>query len=786
MTKASLLKVLLASTALTVLGGALNPASAQTAAPEITSTPMASNKIDAATSSRTTVDEVVVHSARNAAGSGLIKAQTASKSVSTVSSAFIQTQAAVQNAFQYVALTPGALVSTADPYGLSTQGSINIHGLGQDELGYVLEGMPLNDIGYYTAYPSQFLDSENIDEISLAQGSADLDSPAISAAGGLMNITMLDPSLTPGGLLDLSYGSYDANREFVRLDSGLMGDTGLRGFLSYSHTNADNWHGPGRTTRQHVDYKLVKEWGDGNRFTLSGTYHSGVTPLYIQPTLDQFHQSGTSNNYDATFSPGDTNYYKLHVGTFRVLYMSAPSQFKLSDNLRLNITPYWQYGYGNSPYGDGLTEDGNYQGTAGPYTVSIPNYAQTGGTVMANFQDLQFRSGIVGKLTYTNGPNSVILGGWYDYSDETDTQSFSSLNANGDAADLWVDSNKGLIRLPSGDLLLAGKDHVVTRVYEPFVADVLHLLGDKMTIEVGFKQAWISRDGDNLVPGPQFKARIDNSEPLPRGAIRYQINPQNQVFFSVSTNFRTPSEQTMFNSYYGGSIYAEANTNLKPEYSISEDVGYRYTGSLFTGSATFFNYNFSNRQIATQVGGSLINESINAGKQSTYGLDLEGGTRRWRGFSPYVSAEYLHSIDQDDLQVGDTYLPTAGKTAVRSPEVQAAIGLSYDNGTFFANFHVKYVGSQYSTFMDDEKIPSYATADLGMGARLPSVGLKGRPELKLNLLNLTGSNYLSSVANPTSNAKDAIARDGSTISGASPTYYLSGGFSAMVTISQAF
>ncbi len=778
-----LLTALLAGAA---LAPPLDLAAAQTAPADITPTSNATEKSNAPVPSRTTVSEVVVQAFRNTAGGGLIKTQTAAKSVSTVSSAFIQTQGAIQNAYQYVALTPGALVSMTDPYGLSTQGSINIHGLGQDELGYVLEGMPLNDIGYYTAYPSQFLDSENIDEISLGQGSADLDSPVISAAGGLMNITMLDPSVKPGGLVDLSYGSYNANREFIRLDSGFIFNTGLRGFISYSHTNADNWHGPGRVSREHVDYKLVKEWGDGNRFTLSGTYHSGVTPLYIEPTLDEFHQNGENNNYDSSFSPGDYNYYKLHTGTFRILYMSAPSQFRLNGNLMLNITPYWQYGYGNGPYGTDLTEDGNYQGASGPYTISIPNYAETGGTVMANFQDLQYRAGMIGKLTYTTGANSVIAGAWYDYSDETDTQSFSSLDANGNSPDLWVDTDKGLLRLPDGRLLLAGKDHVVTRVYEPFVADVLHLLDNKLTLELGFKEAWVSRDGDNLVPGPQFKARIDNSEPLPRGAVRYQIDPHNQVFLSVSTNFRTPSEQTLFDAYYGGEVYAQANTNLKPEYSVSEDVGYRYTGGLLTASATFFNYNFSNRQIATQVGGSLINESINAGSQSTYGIDLEAGARRWHGISPYFSAEYLHSIDNDDLQVGETYLQTSGKTAVRSPEFQSALGLSYDDGAFFGNFHVKYVGAQYATFMNDEKIPSYATADLAVGVRLPPIGLKGRPELKLNLVNLTGADYLSAVANPTANAKDTIARNGSVIAEASPAYYLSGGFSAMFTFTQAF
>jgi hypothetical protein len=59
--------------------------------------------------------------------------------------------------------------------------------------------------------------------------------------------------------------------------------------------------------------------------------------------------------------------------------------------------------------------------------------------------------------------------------------------------------------------------------------------------------------------------------------------------------------------------------------------------------------------------------------------------------------------------------------------------------------------------------------------------------VKLNLTNLTGINYLASVANPTSNAQPQLARDGVTVApGVSPTYYLSGGRAAMVTVSQAF
>jgi len=791
MPKTFLMTVLLASTALAL---PLSRAQAQATA---TATPAPS---------RTTAEDVIVVTGveKKAAGGGLIKREVMAKSVSTVSSAFIRSQSAIQNVYQYVQLTPGALVSTTDPYGLNEQYSLNVHGLGQDELGYVLEGMPLNDIGYYSAYPAQFIDSENIDEIQLEQGTADLDSPVISAAGGLMNITMLDPSLRPGGLADVSVGTYATNRVFLRLDSGLIGATDTRAFISYSRTSSDNWHGPGRGRRQHIDFKVVREWGDGNRATLTGTYHDAITPLYINPTLDQFQQTGVHTNYDSQFTPGDTNFYGLHIGTFRIMYLSAPARLHIADHLTWNVTPYWQYGFGNGPYGATLTEDGNNQGDgdytgSGPYTflgqgayvnntyhINIPNYAATGGTVMANYTDLQYRAGVVSKLTYSTGPNDFIVGGWYDYSDETDTQSYSAISSSGFPADIWGDQTGQFLRLPNGQLFLAGEDHVITQTVEPFVADILHLLDDKMTIEVGFKEAFVARDGTNGVPGPQYHANIANHEPLPRAAIRYQINPENQVFANVSTNFRTPSEATFFDGYYGNYIYYQANTNLKPEYSTSEDVGYRYTGPLITASATAFNFFFTNRQVSTLFGGSMINQSVNAGSQTTYGVDLEAGTRPWRHFSPYVSGEWLHSVDDNNFLVGTTFLPTAGKTAVRSPQYEAAVGLNYDNGSFFANFNAKFVDTQYSTFMNDEKIPAYITANLGVGARLPSYGLKTGPELKLNIINLTGRNYLASVASPTPNAQTQTALDGSQIAGSPPSYYLSGGFAVMFTATQAF
>jgi hypothetical protein len=88
--------------------------------------------------------------------------------------------------------------------------------------------------------------------------------------------------------------------------------------------------------------------------------------------------------------------------------------------------------------------------------------------------------------------------------------------------------------------------------------------------------------------------------------------------------------------------------------------------------------------------------------------------------------------------------------------------------------------------MDDETIPAYVTMDTAIGYRFPSIGLKGRPEIKLNLINLNEGNYLSGVATPTINANTVIGRYGTSLAGSSPTYYLSAGFTALVTLKQAF
>jgi len=126
------------------------------------------------------------------AGGGLITAEDAPKQRSTVTTDFIATQAPTANPVQLLSLLPGFNTGSSDAFGIQNS-TFTVRGLDSTRVGALLEGVPLNDSGSFALYPSEWIDSENLSQISLTQGSADLDTPINSATGGIINIGMIDP-----------------------------------------------------------------------------------------------------------------------------------------------------------------------------------------------------------------------------------------------------------------------------------------------------------------------------------------------------------------------------------------------------------------------------------------------------------------------------------------------------------------------------------------------------------------------------------------------------------------
>ncbi|MBS0985991.1 TonB-dependent receptor [Acetobacter thailandicus] len=747
---------------------------------------------------------------------GLMIKEDAPKSRSTVTQEFIEKQANGSNPMQLIALLSGVNTSDQDPLGM-TGGNMTMRGLTSQQIGFTLEGFPINDIGSYAVYPQEIVDAENLRSINVEQGSADLDSPHISATGGAVDMYLRDPANHFGGKLVGSYGSYNMRRIFGRVDTGYVGHTNLRGFVSFSQAAEDMWRGPGSSNKMHGETKWVNKWGNGNVVSLSiiGNHSSGVLfPSTRVTTAADMNAMNTgkgynslvnsmikNNVYESKWNPDSPsgNYYQLHRNPFTNIYASAPSTFRLSDKITLTETPYFWYGNGNGG-GAYSTSFQNYQYGAEKMSASLGNYnaSNTKSMLLYNPSNTQtYRPGSVTKLTLHTGINRLEAGYWFEYSKQRQTGPYSLINPEtGRALDLW---GGGPNLVLSNGVTAEYRDTLTqTRIHTLFLADSLSLLNNKLNIEAGLKYTFVKRQGYNGLPDTSTGSHINGSwqQPLPAFSVRYKVNSENQFFASVTTNFRIPMNSSLYDSgsYYPGSGYStKANPNQKTEYSISEEAGWRYQGATIMSSITFFHYNFTNRlytQVITQPNGSYYTTSINGGGMHASGVDAEIGTRPFHNFRPYASFEYVDARTDNNLAAssGSTsdYVHSKGKFAPQTAKYQVGFNLDYDDGNFFSGFSLKYTGSQYATFTNDLKIPGYVRMNISAGYRFKNFGFLKHPTLKLNLMNIANNHYLGFVNGAATNAKATTGVFGSKIAGQSTSYLIASPFSVLGTFSADF
>lgn len=728
---------------------------------------------------------------RKELGGGLMVDENVSKAKSSVTRDFIQKQQPSADVFQLLKYSPGANAAAGDAWGLN-QGVISVRGLEGGQLGFNFEGMPLSVASNWSVFPGQWIDTENTDVVTLNQGSADLASPNVNASGGNVDLFLHTPTKERGGLLDLSFGTDNARRIFMRGESGVIGDTGLSAFASYSHMDADHFRGPGKDTKDHLALGVVKDWGGGSKSKLAFTYSEIMRDTYKNPTLAQWKAdgvSGASTNYSNNYSSGGTSYYELLKNPWRNALLSVPSDIKLSSDFTLNVTPYVFYGYGAS----GSAGKFNESSVAYGNTVQAVDLNGNGTTTDTNvlvynpiFED-NTRMGTTVKGTYNLGKHTLVGGLWYQYSRDQLYRRYSMASQDGTAMD--VTGKNFLIRTSDGHVVEQWNQDTRDDFRAVFVGDTISMMEDRLSLDVGLKKLWLSREGINRVPSTVTRTEASDDPVLPTAALRFKFNEENSTFASIAKGYRMLPSGSLYPRYSAttGAMTTRANPDQPSETSTAVELGYRYQGKVFSVSTSVFNYEFKNRQISAQVcDPGCVTSPINGGSQTARGLDFEIGTRPYKNFRPYASFEYQHTRINSDIPVSGDYLPTTGKQAVRAPKVQAAIAVDYDNGTYFGNFGVKYVGSQYSTFMNDEKIPGFATADATIGYRLGSIGSFKKPEIRLNLLNLANKKYLSGVYSPTTNANATTGTNGATIAGSSPSYLIGNTLSAMVTLAVGF
>ncbi|GAN60143.1 TonB-dependent receptor [Acetobacter cibinongensis] len=733
--------------------------------------------------------EEIMVAVNRAGGGGMMRHETAPRAVQTVTKRYIAMQNPTSTALDLVKNLPSVSVSANDSSGI-LGGTMNIRSLTDSDMGILLNGVPVAT-AYYL---NQNVDSENLDHVSVTPGSAAINLPVTTAAAGVMDAGTITPDHKFGGTTDFSYGSNNMSREFLRVNSGDIGNSGVRGYLSFSHEHARNWIGPGTNERRHLDFGARKDFDNGSYIDLFASWNHQFTSMPLYPTAQQFldkkHGNGTFT-YSAEYNPKMPSRYVGLVGNmWDQFFITAPVHVVLPSRFSFDFKPYYVYNGGYS-YNGSLFNADKVAVTQGS------NGAALSGQVPATSTYSVYRphAGAVAQLNYQiDRHNTVSLGYWFDYQDNQVNNLYSVATEDGRKNYPYAQGT-GLFQ--NGSRYMPYQGDAGWYNHSLFVHNVSRYFDNRLQVDAGFKVSMINRYSQNYASrAPHMQE--NTVVPLPQLGIGYKIDEHNQIYINAEGDYRMPdpgSLSAVFDAQSGS--YVGNPYNAKPQYLIKEELGWRFNNSYLMADLSFFNYSITNRLVSTSVyvNNQAISTTINAGNQTARGFDAMVAAHPIHHFSPYASIEYLNTSMDSNLPTtgllnGATVsdlLPTKGRRAVMAPHVLANIGLTYDDGKLFGNFAVHYTSAQYTTFMNDEKMPGYFTDSIAVGYRFPSFGFVKAPVFRMNFNNITGSFVRTGAYGLTNNAHATTGVYGSAVSASgSPTYYLYPRFNMTGTLSVSF
>jgi iron complex outermembrane recepter protein len=607
---------------------------------------------------------------------------------SVVSVSTIQEQPAGLDPLKLVARVPGLQVSSSDSLTGSFSMRLSMRGLNKEQIGVSVDGIPNGStLSNGGTMPNRLIDSSNLEWIEVSQTAGDIGTPSNQALGGFIEFKTRDPARTAGGLAEVSFGSYDFQRQFVRYDFGQMGPAsfGTRAFISASHNYVESWPGDhsGRSRRDRFDLKTLSDFGDGHRLRFSLGYSNLADNDYDALALRKestFKAVFERNpNTDAltdawTGNPAiDQNNRRTRGIASRELFTHANASFKLSEATRLEIKPYLhkQEGEGNFyvPYKQLPTDGQLYSAVpAGGRPVATVQechanqYARNASGALIPTSAVVFPAGVTAASLAAAGcpaaarfqmnaqsqwgaREATARLGVYDTNRrgvlaEARTRLGEShqLRAGG-----WfekIDRSKGRNWYLATDPKVGPGfeesalysvtqdrqyDSTTTMVY---AQDKVSLLDDRAELDIGLTAQRFRETYRSPVEFFGERALSVSSGVLPKLAGLYRFTDDLEAFASASKNF-----SALPDSVFEGTAAVDAKSGVKPETSVNVDAGLRWSHGPHGLSFQAYSIDYRDR-ISIRLGnpnGDVFNRDattsfLNQGGIKSRGFEITGRT----------------------------------------------------------------------------------------------------------------------------------------------------------------
>jgi len=748
--------------------------------------------------STTDVGTIQVQGSQGATDSGLIQQEESPKARSSVNRKSIENQSPVNNPYQVINLLPGVSTFSYDGTGLFG-GGLRIRGFNSDQLGFTIDGAPVNDSGNFAVFPQEYTDSDNLCEVFVTQGSTDTEAPHVGATGGNVGLVTCAPTNERQVRVSQTVGQNALSKTFVKFNTGKLLDDRFRGYVAVSHAESEKWKGKGDAFRDHVDVKADFQLGGGSFIGAGFLWNRAVNNNFRTVTKAQIDQQGYYYDIgerapvhqvragladsDVTFAPnagiysGATNrFYGFNLNPFRNYIATVKGHFQLAPTLSLDVDPYMWYGYGTGGNelqtlsevqattrlaggGRDYNGDGDRLDTVGTYEGSVTK---------------TYRPGVTTKLSYDIAGNHIVAGYWIEKARHQQTAPYVQIFDNGTAADIWLRNPSQYLLNADGSAAQFRDWYTISRARSAFLSDSLSLFNDKLSIVAGGRYTTLGRQftnspnqgttptglGQTGSGGAPYVIEKDYSEFLPQIGLKYQLTDQQSVFFNAAKNFKAPPNFAYSNlavsnvsptapiTYVNGvaTNYRILEPQVNPEKSTNYDAGYRWAGDRVTASGSVFYVDYKGR-IAALIDPTTgqAGQAINLGNSTTKGIELEAGYKIMANLTAYSSLSYTKTRIKDNIQYGNSTNTeaTAGKEFPDTPKWLAGLQLQYQDQHWIGGVDAKLTGKRYSTLVNDDSIGGYTLFGLNAGYKFDSTLFFKNPTIRMNVYNLFSRQFLS-------------------------------------------
>ena len=613
-----------------------------------------------------------------------------------------------------LALTPSMIATNETGIGIGAT-SIRLRGTDATRINVTINGVAMNNPDSHSMYWYDTPDLiSSVGTVQVQRG-AGVSTNGSGAFGGSVAMTSDALSTEFGGSAALSYGSYNTNKQALRLSSGLMGGhwvvdarlthIGSDGYIERGATDLKSYMLQAGYYSSNTKIKLLSFGGSAKTYL---TYN-GISRKDMERYGRRYHDSGQYTTSDGPFVLEDgthVDYYDDQTDNYLQINNQLVVNHRFNNHWQLNTTLFYTYGYG---YYNQYKDDAWLAGYTNLQT-DVEQADLIRHKIMRNHL-----GGLNAAAEYNTHNLDLTFGGSWSYytSPHWGTLSWVDGLNKGDVAGRWYDND-----VTKQDAnIFARADWTVLRGCQD---NALHLFGDVQYRYVHYK-AWGTNDnaiwGDQGVTMQPIDVNKRYNFFNPRLGISY-IHHRHNLFASAAVAHREPTRSDFTDRH----MFSADDSYPSPERLIDMELGYSYIAPRITLGVNLYYMFYHNQLVATGMvndGDDALNTNVD--RSFRRGVELMASWRvtKWLTLSANATLSQNKIIDYVDmLKDSPTYGENLGRMTISySPSVMGSLFADIHIKGFSALWHTQYVGKQYFTNNEIEalSLDAYCVTNLDLG-----------------------------------------------------------------------